>query len=217
MIVESDNYSANTLLAVSVGGAPTDTEKALEGALAMSAMLKDDLGLQHTYQNMPYEAAEYLVKVRGIKIKRGPAQEGAKPYTDADPVLRTTPAEISSIFLMIEQCSQGQGPLLAKFKTLTPQRCAEMIKRLEQNGDHSRLVAGLPAHARVAHKSGWIEDMQADVGIVQSPGGNYLTAIYVYRDIRGTGTFLTDQVATPVIAAFSRLIYSYYNPVASPP
>jgi beta-lactamase class A len=216
MIVESDNYSANTLLSVSVGGGPTDTDKALEGALAMSAMLKDDLGLEHTYQNMPYEAAEYLIKVRGIKIKRGPAQEGQAPYTDADPVLRTTPAEMSRVFLLIEQCSQGQGLLLEKFKRLTAARCGEMIERLKQNGDHTRMVAGLPKMAVAAHKSGWIEDMQADVGIVETPGGNYLTAIYVYRDMRGTGTFLTDQVATPAIAAFSRLIYSYYNPLPAP-
>ncbi|HEU5089370.1 MAG TPA: serine hydrolase, partial [Roseiflexaceae bacterium] len=182
MIVESDNYSANTMLAVSVGGAPTDTDKALEGALKMSAMLKDDLGLQHTYQNMPYEASDYLVKVRGIKIKRGPAQEGPSPYTDADPVLRTTPAEMSQVFLLIEQCSQGEGLLLDKFERLTPERCAEMIKRLQQNGDHTRLVAGLPDGTAAAHKSGWIEDMQSDVGIVESPGGNYLVAIYVYRD-----------------------------------
>lgn len=212
MIVESDNYSANSMLAVSAGGGPTDTDKALEGALAMSDMMKKTLGLKHTYQNMPYEAREYLVNVRGIKIKRGPAVEGPEPYTDADPVLRTTPFEMSSIFLMIEQCSHGDGLLLEKFDTLSPERCTEMIKRLEQNGDKSRMVAGLPSGTVVAHKSGWIEDMQADVGIVRSPGGNYLTAIYVYRDIRGTNTYLTDKVVTPVIAAFSRLIYSYYNP-----
>ncbi len=215
MIVESDNYSANSMLAVSVGGGPTDTDKALEGALAMSDMMKKSLDLEHTYQNMPYEAADYLIKVRGITIKRGPAVEGPKPYTDADPVLRTTPFEMSSIFLMIEQCSNGQGILLEKFDTLSSARCMEMIKRLEQNGDKTRMVAGLPANTVVAHKSGWIEDMQADVGIVRSPGGNYLTAIYVYKDIRGTNTFLTDKVATPVIAAFSRLIYSYYNPMIS--
>lgn len=213
MIVESDNYSANSMLAVSAGGGPTDTDKALEGALAMSDMMKQELGLQHTYQNMPYEAREYLVNVRGIKIKRGPAVEGPEPYTDADPVLRTTPYEMASIFLMIEQCSNGKGILLEKFDTLNAARCLEMVKRLEQNGDKTRMVAGLPVGTVVAHKSGWIEDMQADVGIVRSPGGNYLTAIYVYKDIRGTNTFLTDRVATPVISAFSRLIYSYYNPL----
>lgn len=215
MIVESDNYSANSMLAVSVGGGPTDTDKALEGVLAMSDMLKNTLGLQHTYQNMPYEARDYLVNIRGIKIKQGPPVEGPEPYTDADPVLRTTPYEMSSIFLMIEQCSKGKGILLEKFKTLNPKRCSEMIERLKQNDDKTRMVAGLPSGTVAAHKSGWIEDMQSDVGMVYSPGGNYLTAIYVYKDIRGTNTYLADEVATPWIAAFSRLIYSYYNPEVS--
>ena len=181
MIVESDNYSANSMLAVSAGGTPTDTDKALEGALAMSDMMKQTLGLQHTYQNMPYEAREYLVNVRGIKIKRGPPVEGSKPYTDADPVLRTTPFEMSSLFLMIEQCSHGQGILLEKFDTLSAERCKEMIKRLEQNGDKTRMLAGLPVGAVVAHKSGWIEDMQADVGIVRSPGAVSYTHLDVYK------------------------------------
>ncbi len=212
MIVDSDNLAANNMLSASAGGGGTD--EALQSVLAMSDMLKG-LGLQHTYQYMPYEARDYLVNVRKIKIKRGPKQEGPAPYTDADTVLRTTPAEMSRIFLLIYQCSQGKGELLEKFDTsLTPARCQEMLARLEQNGDHTRMVAGLPAGTRVAHKSGWIEDMQADVGIVHSPGGDFLLAIYLYRDITPGKTYLEDRVATPVIASFARLIYSYYNPIS---
>ena len=55
--------------------------------------------------------------------------------------------------------------------------------------------------------------MQADVGIIRSPGGDFLMAIYVYTDIRPTKIVLTDKVAAPVIGHFARLIYSFYNPV----
>lgn len=212
MIIESDNLSANILLAASVGG--TGTDNALTGALGMSKMLSDQLGLKHTYQNMPYEARDYLVNVRGIKIKRGPPQEGQPPFTDPDPVLRTTPAEMSQVFLLIEQCSNGEGLLLETFPQLNKSRCAEMISRLEKNGDNSRMRSGLPKNVVVSHKSGWIEDMQADVGIVRSPGGDFLVAIYVYTDIRPNKAFLTDKVAAPTIGHFARLIYSYYNPMA---
>jgi beta-lactamase class A len=210
MIIESDNFSANVLLAESVGGGGTD--EALAGALAMSKMMREQLGLKHTYQNMPYEARDYLINVRGIKIKRGPPQEGPPPYTDPDPVLRTTPAEMSQVFLLIEQCRNGEGQLLKTFPQLTKDRCAEMISRLEKNGDASRMRSGLPKDLVVAHKSGWIEDMQADVGIIHSPGGDFLMAIYVYTDIRPTKIVLTDKIAAPVIGHFARLIYSYYNP-----
>src|SRR5262249_40111283 len=104
MIVDSDNLSANAMLAASAGGSGSDD--ALAGTLAMSDMLKG-LGLEHTYQYMPYEAGDYLIKVRKIKIKIGPKHEGAAPYTEPDPVLRTTPAEMSRVFLLINQCSKG--------------------------------------------------------------------------------------------------------------
>lgn len=210
MIVESDNLAANQLLATSAGG--TGTESALQGVLEMTKMLQS-LGLKHTYQYTPYEANDYL-NLQNIKTRNGPKQEGPKPYTDADPKLRTTPAEMSRIFLLIHQCSQGKGELLEKFGgSLTAPRCQEMLDRLEDNGDHSRLVAGLPDGTRVAHKSGWIEDMQADVGIVHSPGGDFLVAIYIYREIVRGKNYLDDSVAAPVIASFARLVYTYYNPL----
>lgn len=214
MIVESDNFSANNMLAASAGG--TNTDDALNGALEMSAMLKQ-LGLEHTYQNMPYEASDYLINIRKIKIRRGPPHEGSAPFTEPDPVLRTTPAEMSRVFLWIYQCSKGQGLLLDTFgKTLTAARCQEMLDRLEDNGDHTRFVAGLPTGTRIAHKSGWIEDMQADVGIIRSPGGDFLMATYIYRQIVPGKNYLSDAVAAPVLASFARLVYSYYNPTQLP-
>ncbi len=75
------------------------------------------------------------------------------------------------------------------------------------------MVAGFPAGTLAAHKSGWIEDMQADVGLVRSPGGDFLLAIYVYRDIGPKKIYLDDRVAMPVIASFARAAYTYYNPV----
>jgi beta-lactamase class A len=208
MIVESDNLAANDMLAASVDG--VGTEDALVGALAMNEMLSG-LGLEHTYQYMPYEAGDYF-RQQGIRTKIGPPQEGPAPHTDADPSVRTTPAEISRIFLLISQCSNGEGALLDTFENLSAERCRDMLDLLEQNGDRTRMVAGLPPGTRVAHKSGWIEDMQADVGIVSSPGGDFLVAVYLYRELDPRKTYLTDEVAAPVIAGFTRLVYSYYNP-----
>lgn len=207
MIVESDNLAANDLLAASVGGQGTDD--ALVGVRAMNVMLRA-LGLKHTYQNLPYEAYDYIVGLRRIQIESGPAREGNPPYTEADPLVRTTPTEISRIFLLIEQCSRGEGDLLEQFaETLSAARCGEMIAWLEQNGDDTRMVSGLPATARVAHKSGWVGDMQADVGIVRSPGGDFLLAVYLYQQTE----WLRDPVAAPVIGAFARMVYTAYNPV----
>jgi beta-lactamase class A len=211
MIVKSDNHSANHMLAAASSG--TGTEDALAGAEQMNTMLQEDLGLAHTYQYMPYEASDYLINVRGMTIKRGPPQEGDSPYTDADPMLRTTPAEMSQVFLEIDRCSKGEGILLHTYtETLTIERCQEMLDLLAQNEDNARMRAGMPADIRVEHKSGWIQDMQADLGIVRSPGGDFLLAIYLYRQT----DYLYDRTAHPVIAAFARMVYTAYNPVPLP-
>ncbi len=211
MIDDSDNLEANRVLAAGVGGA--STEEALDGALEMTAMLRE-LGLKHTYQYMPYESGDWLIGVRGFTIQQGPEQEGQPPFTEADPTIRTTPAEIARTFVWLEQCNQNQGELLQRPDTrLTAARCGEILGHLEQNTDRLRLPAGLPTGTRIAHKSGWTEDMQADVGLVRSPGGDFVLAVYIYRE---GGDMVRDNEAGPVIAAFSRMVYTAYNPVRNP-
>src|SRR5262249_30999193 len=181
MIVDSDNLAANAMLAAAVGG--SGTEDALRGAEQMSALLKD-VGLPHTYLYAPFEALDYLGQKK-IKIKLGPAREGDPPYTESGRALRTTPAEMAQIYRMIDQCSKGQGILLEKYGDhLNSKRCQEMLDRLAQNGDQARMRSGLPDKVRVEHKSGWIDDMQADAGIVRSPGGDFIVAIYLFQKSR---------------------------------
>ncbi len=207
MIINSDNLRANDVLAATMNG--SGTEDAYVGVLAMNKTLSD-LGFAHTYMNMPYEGYDFLVGMRGMEIERGPELEGPPPHTAADPILRTTPAEISRIFLMIDECSQGEGQLLARFpQQLSPERCQEMLDLLTQNADDTRLVAGVPEGVRVEHKSGWVQDMHADVGIVRSPEGDYLLAIYLWRGVEE----LPDIWANPYIVAISQLVYTAYDPV----
>ncbi len=215
MITESDNLAANDLLAASAGG--TTPRDAVRGARAMSMLLRD-LGLAHTYQYRPYQSDDYPIDLAELGTMLGPKREGTPPYTDADRVLRSMPAEMSRVFLWIEQCSYGGGILLKRFaESLTAARCQEMLHRLEQNSDHSRMLAGFPAGTRVAHKSGWIADTQADVGIVRSPGGDFLLAVYVYRPSAADVTEDFDAVARRAIAGFARLVYTYYNPTLIDP
>jgi len=207
MIVNSDNLAANTMLAAAIGG--SGTEDALRGAEQMTALLKQ-LGLTHTYLYVPFEATEYLAQ-RKVKYKLGPKRDGDAPYTDSGRALRATPAEMAQIYVLIDQCSQGQGALLEKYgKHLNAKRCQEMLDRLNENGDPSRMRSGLPSTARVEHKSGWIDDMQADVGIVRSPGGDFVIATYLFR---ATDAALPDKLFQPFLGGLARLVYSYYNPI----
>jgi beta-lactamase class A len=98
---------------------------------------------------------------------------------------------------------------------LTAERCSEILLLMRENADKTRLVRGLPDDVVVAHKSGWIEDMQADVGFVTTPANRtYLVAIYVYRPIGADGVFLSDPLASDAISGFARLIHSAFAPAA---
>jgi beta-lactamase class A len=208
MIIESDNLAANRVLAASAGG--TTTDSAFDGAKQMSAMLAD-LGLKNTFLYVPFESGDFI-KLYKVKYKIGPKQGGVAPFINSSNTLRTTPFEMAQIYIDLEQCSQGTGVLLEKFgQHLTADRCKEMIGRLEQNGDHNRMLSGLPKDARVAHKSGWIPPMvQGDGGIVRSKGGDFVIAIYLYQ----TGERYADAEVQSLIGSFARLAYTYYNPIA---
>jgi len=211
MIIDSDNIAANRMLATSMNG--EGTESAYQGAQDMNEMFKA-LGLEHTYQNLPYEARDYLIGTLNYSIKGGPKEEGTPPFTDADPMLRTTPREMATVFHALYQCSQSDGPLRALYpETLTAERCTEMLLLMRENADYTRMMRGLPDDVVVSHKSGWIEDMQADVGIITTPAQQqYLMAIYVYRPIGADGAYLTDPVASDAISGFARLIHSAFVP-----
>jgi len=213
MIIDSDNIAANRMLATAMNG--EGTESAYQGAQNMNEMFKA-LGLEHTYQNLPYEAREYLIGTLNYTIKGGPKEEGPAPYTDADPMLRTTPREMSTVFHALYQCSQDNGPLLELYpETMTAERCTEILLLMRENADYTRMIRGLPEDVVVSHKSGWIEDMQADVGIVTTPTNqHYLMAIYVYRPIGADGAYLTDPLASDAISGFARLIHSAFVPSA---
>jgi len=211
MIGESDNLAANDLLAAAAGG--QGTEYAFAGADAMSAMLQEELGLEHTYLYIPFEATDYI-RLYKPKFRCGPqGPVGAQPYTEHGNCLRAEPASMARLYHLIDRCAAHKGLLLERFERLTPARCQEMLDYLAANDDRTRLVAGVPPGVRVEHKSGWIEDMQADAGIVRSPNGAYAIAIYVYRPLPAGRYFWPDELMAPVVAAFSRLAYTAYNPV----
>jgi beta-lactamase class A len=210
MIVESDNLKANDLLAAAAGG--TATESAFEGAEQMSAMLAD-LGLKNTFLYVPFESGDFI-KLYKVKFKTGPKQGGEAPFIKSSNTLRTTPFEMAQIYIHLEQCSQGEGVLLEQYgENLTAERCKEMIGWLEKNGDAKRLISGLPKGVRAAHKSGWIPpEIQADAGIVRSPGGDFVIAVYLYQP----GERYADKDVERLVGSFTRLVYSYYNPVVVP-
>lgn len=206
MIINSSNSTANSLLAAGAGG--QGTEAALRGAHEMTAMLRE-LGLEYSYQIVPYGASEELRR-RILSSHQEYIRDGTEPLTKADRFMRTTPREMTSFFTMLVQCSQGEGPLLQyRDGAITQDECIEMMGWLGRPHDQQRLMAGIPQGVKVAHKAGWLLDMQSDVGVVYSPNGTYIVAIYLWRDGLVSNA---DATPSPYLGALSHTIYTFYNP-----
>ena len=204
MIVESDNFASNELLALIGDG------DGLRGVRTMNNTLADVLGVEFTTMAAPFESITYLSKFEGIEIPaRG--QEGAAPFTDADPYVRATPNEMTKIVTAIVRCAADDGPLLDMTETkLTPLRCQEILKTLALNQDTNKIVAGVPKDAFVAHKSGWIDDARADSGYVQTADGDkYVISMWMWDSVE----YIETAVSDPLLADISRIVYTAQHPV----
>ncbi len=203
MIGDSDNEASNDLLAMIGDG------DGLEGAAILDQTLTDILGLEYTTLAAPFESIDYLSLVQGIEVpKRG--QEGAQPYTDADPYVRASPREMAQVVLAIFECSQGYGVLLElEDSLLNVERCNEILAILSRNRDTNKIVAGVPEGSYVAHKSGWVEDARADAGYVRDPNGDeYIVSMWIWQDT----DFIETPVSDPLLADISRIIYTARHP-----
>lgn len=93
--------------------------------------------------------------------------------------------------------------LIAEERAFSPELSRYMLEILHDQEFRSGIPAGLPAHARVAHKTGEISTVAHDAGIVYLPHRKpYVVAILSEWDPETTGR-------SPTIAAASYLVYQH--------
>jgi beta-lactamase class A len=91
--------------------------------------------------------------------------------------------------------------LLARDRLLGPSQNVEMRLDLFQQQKADRIPAKLPADTRVAHKTGEIEGVRNDVGIVYTTEATWVIAVFS-RDA-------DEGEATATIARLSKRLYDY--------
>lgn len=133
--------------------------------------------------------------------------------TKPDPYNQTSPSEIGQLLGDVYNCAESNGgTLIAAFPNMTQQKCQIMLSYLTQNEMPSLIKAGTPDGTKIAHKHGWISNNYGviiviqDAGVVYTPGGNYVLAIFLYHPEQ----LLWDSSAK-LIADLSRIVYNYYN------
>jgi hypothetical protein len=132
-----------------------------------------------------------------------------------DRCVRATPREMANLVEMIHQCTKDRGLLRDAYpNALTPEVCEDMIDIMAANDLRNMLGAGIPAEAKLAHKHGFSGydnpwgDTRGEVGIVFSPGADWLISFYIWQDT----PWINWGINQPLYRDVSNMLYNYFNP-----
>lgn len=200
MITKSGNETADWLMdrVMEPGRAPLIVSEDMQA-----------LGLQNTFM------AGYFTLGSPLLVRyETPANQRADINTDPDPYSQTTPTEIGMLLEDIYQCAISGGSALQAVYAgeITQGECQAMIDYLKNNHLPALLTAGIPEATQIAHKHGWVSDLNGvintigDAGIIYTPGANYVLVIFLHHPQQ-----LVWEQATSMVADLSRAIYNYYN------
>jgi len=114
-----------------------------------------------------------------------------------NPANVTTPADMARLMEMI-----------ANDQVVNATASREMRGLLLQSQDGSKLRRGLPAEARVAHKSGWYDGVANDVGIISQGQTVYVLSVF-------TEGIADAEMANRTIAAVAQAVHAVWGPAAT--
>lgn len=200
MIKKSENPPSDALMA---------ELDAARGPLVVTEDMKK-IGLVNTFLAGFFEPGSPLLS----RITT-PANQRLDIYTDPDPYNQTTATDMGMLLADIYHCAtSGGGALIAAFPDrLNQAACQQMVTFLAEDKIGVLLEAGVPGGTQVAHKHGWVVDTTtgymknvSDAGIIYTPGGNYVLAVYTYHPQQ----IIFDN-ANALFASLAQITYNYYN------
>ncbi|MCO5185769.1 MAG: serine hydrolase [Anaerolineae bacterium] len=196
----SSNFAANLLLRTVI----SDRDDSFDGAEQVTNAMRE-LGLFGTFITVPYEQD---AREGQLATFLTPANSRSDVTMQPDSFRQTTIGDLSVVLTMLYECAEhGRGKLVEQYgELLTQAECQELLAQLELNDLVLLLEAGLPDDTTFAHKIGYVDETYGDVGIVYSPGGDYVLGLALY-----TPTWLEWSIASPVFAEVSRLTYRHFN------
>ena len=200
MIERSDNIASDSLMFLI---------DEVRGPLVVTQSMRD-LGLENSFL-----AGYFFPGATLLQNFYTPANTRVDVNTSPDDYNQTTPSDMGMLLEDIYLCAEnGGGSLIAAFGGQIDQAaCQKMIEYLKADDLGALIQGGVPEGTMVAHKHGWVSDINtgvlnhiSDAGIIYTPGGNYVLTIYVFHPEQA----LWDLVA-PMDAELSRAVYNYFN------
>ncbi len=183
MILSSNDRAANRVL-VALGGGSGEV-----GAAGVTDTLRR-LGLDRSLVRRPYI----------IETARRPLSI----VTSARPALFTnfvtTPFELARLMVNIHRGAVGGGGGVARLGIASRTARAELLARLLDVRDRSKLVAGLPPGVPVAHKTGYTKQVKHDGGVIYLASGPVVAAVMTW-----SASGVSDAVGDRFIAEVARV------------
>ncbi|KAA3643551.1 MAG: hypothetical protein DWQ07_23895 [Chloroflexi bacterium] len=144
-----------------------------------------------------------------------PANLRTDVSTDPDVYNQTTLTDMGMLLADVYQCAEtGGGTFAAVFPgELTQAECQQMIELLSTPRTAVLLEASAPSGTRIAHKHGWVTNVNGvintigDAGIIYSPNGDYAVVIFTYHPVQ-----LVWEPVSVMMRDVSRAVYNYFNP-----
>lgn len=200
MILFSENPPADTLMATYLDET--------RGPLIVSEDLAE-LGMQNTFL-----AGYFYLGAPVLQIFETPANSRRDIFLDPDIYNQTVPAEAGQLLSAIYTCAtDGSGLLSRTFPDeMTQGECQLMLDILSNNRIGLLIEAGLPPEATIAHKHGWVQELDgllhsmSDVAIVSTPAGDYVLNIFIYDPDR-----LDFDQGNRLFARLSQTVYNFFN------
>ena len=200
MIELSENDPADNLMASVLD--PT------LGPLVVTDDMKK-LGLENTFL-----AGHFYIGAPLLRRYETPANSRTDINTDPDSYNQTTPMDMGLLLSDIYYCAEHNGGTLkAVFPdTLSQTECQEMINFLSLNNIQVLLQAGVPEGVKIAHKHGWIIEVDGylhtmgDAAIVYSSGADYVLVVFMHQPVQ-----LIFDPANLIFADISKAVYNYFN------
>ena len=200
MIALSENPPADTLMSNYIDE--------VRGPLMVSEDLAA-LGMENTFL-----AGYFYLGAPLLQRYETPANNRTDIFLNPDIYNQVVPSEIGQLLAAIYNCADdGSGLLTETFPgEITREKCQLMIDILAGNQIGLLIEAGVSYQATVAHKHGWVTDLDglirfmSDVGIVFSPGGDFVLNVFIHDAVR-----LNFDQGNRVIARIAQTVYNFYN------
>lgn len=201
MIERSDNDSTDALAKAVID--PTFAP------LKVTEDLKT-LGIENTFWGGFFTPGSVL-----LQAFKTPANQRTDFSTAPDRYAQTTPQDLGLLLEDVYYCAKDYGGSLplAFNGEITQDECQMMVDYLALNKIGVLIQAGVPANITVAHKHGWAYEVDdgyihtiGDAGIVYTPGGDYIMAVFAYHPVQAV-----FEPVNQLVAKLSQAVYAYYN------